>query len=482
MYISGNTGDWEYVIGLEVHAQVSSKAKLFSSAATAFGADPNSQVSFIDAAMPGMLPTLNEECVRQAIKTGLGINGKINKFSAFDRKNYFYPDLPSGYQITQFYHPIVLDGFLEIMVGDSIKKIGIERIHLEQDAGKSIHDQSPEYTFIDLNRAGIALMEIVTAPDMRSPEEAALYLKKLRSTLRYLETCDGDMEKGSLRCDANVSVRKPGGSLGTRCEIKNLNSIKNIVKAIEYEALRQVGILEGGGSIDQETRLFDVASNKTRLMRSKENALDYRYFPDPDLPPLILEDDYILQIAQNMPQLPCAKERQYMQDYNLSKYDAGVLVAEKETAYYFEEVCKSCDPKLAANWIIGELFSCLNKSGISIEENKILPQNLACLINLVSSAQISGKMAKEIFLDMFASGQDPQEIIDAKGLVQISDQDVLAKIIDEVLAKNQDSVAEYKAGREKLFAFFVGQVMKQTAGKASPAVINELLKSKLKQN
>jgi aspartyl-tRNA(Asn)/glutamyl-tRNA(Gln) amidotransferase subunit B len=482
MYIRGNTGNWEYVIGLEVHAQVSSRSKLFSSAATSFGADPNSQVSFIDAAMPGILPVLNEECVRQAIKTGLGINGKISKFSAFDRKNYFYPDLPSGYQITQFYYPIVLDGFLEIEVGNEVKKIGIERIHLEQDAGKSIHDQSPEHTFIDLNRAGIALMEIVTAPDMRSPEEAALYLKKLRSTLRYLETCDGDMEKGSLRCDANVSVRKAGEQLGTRCEIKNLNSIKNIVKAIEYEALRQVEILEGGGIIDQETRLFDVASGKTRLMRSKENALDYRYFPDPDLPPLILKDSYIQQIAKDMPQLPYEKERKYILDYNLSKYDASVLVAEKETAHYFEEVCKNCDPKLAANWIIGELFSLLNKSGASIEENKILPHNLAALINLISSAQISGKMAKEIFGDMFISGKAPQDIIATKGLVQISDQDVLNKIIDEILAKNQDSVAEYRAGREKLFAFFVGQVMKETAGKASPAVINELLKSKLKNN
>jgi aspartyl-tRNA(Asn)/glutamyl-tRNA(Gln) amidotransferase subunit B len=468
------------VIGLEVHAQVLSKAKLFSAAATVFGAEPNSQVSFVDAAMPGMLPLLNEECVKQAVKTGLGINGKINKFSAFDRKNYFYPDLPSGYQITQFYYPIISDGFLEIRVGDDVKKIGIERIHLEQDAGKSIHDQSDDYTFIDLNRAGIALMEIVTAPDMRSPEEAAAYLKKLRSILRYLETCDGDMEKGSLRCDANVSVRKPGKELGTRCEIKNLNSIKNIVKAIEYEGLRQVQILEIGASIDQETRLFDVVTGKTRLMRSKENALDYRYCPDPDLPPLILEDSYIDEISQNMPQLPDDKERQYMLDYNLSKYDASVLVAEKEIAYYFEEVSKCCDPKLAANWIIGELFSHLNKNSISIEENKVLPQSLARLINLVSSDKISGKMAKEIFEDMFASGKSAEEIIDAKGLVQISDQGVLAEIIDKILAKNPDSVAEYRAGREKLFGFFVGQIMKETGGKANPTIINDLLKSKLK--
>jgi aspartyl-tRNA(Asn)/glutamyl-tRNA(Gln) amidotransferase subunit B len=481
MYISGNTGNWEYVIGLEVHAQITSKSKLFSSAATNFGAAPNSQVSLIDAAMPGMLPVLNEYCVKQAIKTGFGLNATVNKFSAFDRKNYFYPDLPSGYQITQFYYPIVSDGFIDIEIDNQLRKITIERLHIEQDAGKSIHDQSPHYTFIDLNRAGIALMEIVTAPDIRSPEEAALCLKKIRSILRYLETCDGDMEKGSLRCDANVSVRKSGQPLGIRCEIKNLNSVRNIVKAIEYEAARQVQTLESGGKVGQETRLFDVNTGTTRVIRSKEDALDYRYFPDPDLPSLTLQEDYINLILKEMPELPDAKTHRYMSDFGLSKYDAEVLVAEKETADYFEEVANTSDPKLASNWITGELFSYLNKHDLSIEENKISAKNLSELINLIKSGSISGKIAKEVFEEMFASGKTPQKIIDEKGLIQISDSKVLEQIIDDILAKNQASVAEYQAGREKLFGFFVGQVMKNTEGKANPTIINDLLRQKLQK-
>jgi len=479
MYIKGNNATWEYVIGLEVHAQVSSNSKLFSGASTSFGAEPNSQVSFIDAAMPGMLPVLNKFCVEQAVRTGLGINGQINKFSAFDRKNYFYPDLPSGYQISQFYHPIVSNGFIEIESADGLKKINIERIHLEQDAGKSIHDQSPHYTLIDLNRAGIALMEIVTAPDIRSPEEAASYLKKLRSILRCLKTCDGDMEKGSLRCDANVSVRRAGEPYGTRCEIKNLNSIKNIVKAIEYEGVRQVEILESGGQVDQETRLFDADSGTTRLMRSKEDALDYRYFPDPDLLPLILEESYIQEIKQTMPELPDAKNGRYIEQFGLSKYDAGVLVAEEEIAEYFEQVAQNSDPKMASNWITGELFSYLNKANLTIEESKISANSLAELINLIKDGAVSGKMAKDIFEEMFESGKSAKKIVEEKGLVQISDESVLEKIIDAIIAQNQDSVLAYKSGKDKLFGFFVGQAMKKTEGKANPSLINNLLKKKL---
>jgi aspartyl-tRNA(Asn)/glutamyl-tRNA(Gln) amidotransferase subunit B len=479
MYIKGNNATWEYVIGLEVHAQVSSNSKLFSGASTSFGAEPNSQVSFIDAAMPGMLPVLNKFCVEQAVRTGLGINGQINKFSAFDRKNYFYPDLPSGYQISQFYHPIVSNGFIEIESADGLKKINIERIHLEQDAGKSIHDQSPHFTLIDLNRAGIALMEIVTAPDIRSPEEAASYLKKLRSILRCLKTCDGDMEKGSLRCDANVSVRRAGEPYGTRCEIKNLNSIKNIVKAIEYEGVRQVEILESGGQVDQETRLFDADSGTTRLMRSKEDALDYRYFPDPDLLPLILEESYIQEIKQTMPELPDAKNGRYIEQFGLSKYDAGVLVAEEEIAEYFEQVAQNSDPKMASNWITGELFSYLNKANLTIEESKISANSLAELINLIKDGAVSGKMAKDIFEEMFESGKSAKKIVEEKGLVQISDESVLEKIIDAIIAQNQDSVLAYKSGKDKLFGFFVGQAMKKTEGKANPSLINNLLKKKL---
>jgi aspartyl-tRNA(Asn)/glutamyl-tRNA(Gln) amidotransferase subunit B len=479
MYIEGKTATWEYVIGLEVHAQVISKSKLFSGAGTAFGANPNSQVSFIDAAMPGMLPVLNEFCIDQAIKTGIALNAKINTFSAFDRKNYFYPDLPNGYQISQFYYPIVSDGFLDITMQDKTVRVRIERVHLEQDAGKSIHDQSPHYTLIDLNRAGIALMEIVTAPDLRSPEEAAAYLKKLRSILRAIATCDGDMEKGSLRCDANVSVRKLGQGLGTRCEIKNLNSIKHITKAIEYEALRQVQILESGGNIEQETRLFDVESGKTRLMRSKEDALDYRYFPDPDLPPINLQQSYIEQIRASMPELPEQKSQRYINSFGLSQYDASILVAEQEIADYFELVAAKSDPKLACNWIAGELFAYLNKNDLTIEQSPVSPLHLAELINFIQSGQISGKIAKEVFEEMFTNSSVPSQIINAKGLLQISDQGELGKIIDQVLEQNPDSVSAYLAGRDKLFGFFVGQVMKNTSGKGNPGMINDLLHKKL---
>lgn len=479
MHIKGNTGIWEYVIGLEVHAQVTSNAKLFSGASTLFGQEPNTQVSFIDAGMPGMLPVLNKFCVEQAVKTGLAINAKINKFSAFDRKNYFYPDLPTGYQISQFYHPIVSDGIIEIEVEGKIKQIRVERIHLEQDAGKSIHDNSDKYTLIDFNRAGVALMEIVTAPDLRSPEEASQCLKKLRSILRCIRTCDGNMEQGSLRCDANVSVRRTGEPLGTRCEIKNLNSIKNIVKAIEYEGLRQVEILESNGKIEQETRLFDAQTGKTRLMRSKEDALDYRYFPDPDLLPVILEDQDIEKIAQNLPELPDAKAGRYIEQFGLSKYDAFVLVSEQEIAQYFEQAACQADAKAVANWITGELFSYLNKSNLEISACPVSPQDLAKLINLVKDGSISIKIAKEVFEEMFNTSRTAQEIIQEKGLVQISDQALLEEAIDRVIANNLDSLEAYKAGKDKLFGFFVGQTMKETQGKGNPAMVNELLKKKL---
>ncbi|WP_106874285.1 Asp-tRNA(Asn)/Glu-tRNA(Gln) amidotransferase subunit GatB [Candidatus Phycorickettsia trachydisci] len=472
---------WEYVIGLEVHAQVKSNSKLFSSSPATFGQTPNSCVALFDAALPGMLPVLNEHCVRQAIKTGLAINATINKVSAFDRKNYFYPDLPSGYQISQFYHPIVSNGYLDIEIGDQVKRIRIERIHLEKDAGKSLHDQDPTKTFIDLNRAGIGLMEIVTAPDLSSPEEAAEYLKKLRSILRYLGTCDGDMEKGSMRCDANVSVRKKGAPLGTRCEIKNLNSIKNIVSALEYEAERQIEIIEAGGVIEQETRLFDAEVGETRLMRSKEDALDYRYFPDPDLPPLVLEQDYIDQVKKEMIELPDAKKQRYIDSYGLSKYDAGVLSADKAVADYFEIVAKNSDYKLAANWIMGELFSYLNDNDLEIVNAPIKPEHLAELINLISDKTISGKIAKDIFKDMTTSNMTPKEIVKAKNLGQISDPNQLAEIIDEVVKNNPETVQEYLSGKTRLFGFLVGQVIKASGNKADPVLVNKLLQEKLQK-
>ena len=478
--ITGNTGEWEVVIGLEVHAQVSSKAKLFSGSSTEFGAESNTQVSFVDAAMPGMLPVLNKFCVEQAVKTGLGLNAKINLVSAFDRKNYFYPDLPQGYQISQFYHPIVGEGKIEIFADGANREVRLERIHLEQDAGKSIHDQSPDSSFVDLNRSGIALMEIVLAPDMRSPKEASEYLKKLRSILRYLGTCDGDMEKGSMRCDANVSVRKFGDNkLNNRCELKNINSMRNVMKAIEYEAIRQVEIYESGGSVTQETRLYDADVGETRSMRSKEDARDYRYFPDPDLMPLILTEEYIQNIKDNLPELPAQKQERYIKDFNLSSYDAEILTSEKETSLYFEEVIKDADPKMAANWISAELFGRLNKAGIGLNECIITPKKFSGLLKLISENVISGKIAKDVFDIMFETGQEAEEIVKEKGLQQVTDTGAIESIIDQVLVDNPDKIAEYKSGKERLFGFFVGQVMKLSAGKANPAMVNDLLTSKL---
>jgi len=478
--ISGSTGEWEVVIGLEVHAQVKSKAKLFSGSSTEFGAEPNSQVSFIDAAMPGMLPVLNKFCVEQAVKTGLGLNAKINLVSFFDRKNYFYPDLPQGYQISQFYHPIVGNGQIVIEVDGETKTVNIERLHLEQDAGKSIHDQTPDSSYIDLNRCGIALMEIVSAPDLRSPKEAAEYVKKLRAILRYLETCDGDMEKGSMRCDANVSVRKVGDTkLNNRCEIKNLNSMRYIMKAIEYEAERQVDLYESGKEVVQETRLFDTETGETRTMRSKEDARDYRYFPDPDLLPITITEEFVDNIKNNLPELPDQKHQRYVSEYKLSSYDAQILTLEKETALYFEEVCKDNDPKMAANWISAELFGRLNKAGISITECPITPSKLSGLLNLIITNVISGKIAKDVFDIMFETGDSAEKIVEEKGLQQVTDHKEIEAIIVQVLQENPDKVTEYKSGKDKLFGFFVGQVMKLSEGKANPGLVNNLLKEKL---
>lgn len=483
MYIiNGSTGDWEVVIGLEVHAQISSKSKLFSGSPTEFGAEANTQVSFVDAAMPGMLPVLNEFCVEQAVKTGLGLNAKINLISSFDRKNYFYPDLPQGYQISQFYHPIVGEGKMEIIVDGERKIINIERLHIEQDAGKSIHDQSPDESFIDLNRCGIALMEIVSAPDLRAPKEAAEYVKKLQSILRYLGTCDGDMDKGSMRCDANVSVRKVGDNvLNTRCEIKNLNSTRYIMKAIEYEAQRQVDIYESGGQVDQETRLFDTEKSETRTMRGKEDAREYRYFPDPDLMPITLTEEFVQNIKDNLPELPEQKQNRYVNDLNLTLYDAEILTLEKETACYFEQVIsdKSVDSKMAANWISAELFGRLNKAGIKLSECKITPDKLSGLLKLISGNIISGKIAKDVFDIMFETGDDAAKIVEDKGLQQVTNVAEIEDIIDKVLAENPDKVSEFKAGKDRLFPFFVGQVMKLSKGKANPSMVNDLLKVKL---
>ena len=478
--IQGKTGEWEMVIGLEVHAQVDSNSKLFSGAATDFGAEPNTQVSFVDAAMPGMLPVINGYCVEQAVKTGLGLNAQIHLRSVFDRKNYFYPDLPQGYQISQFLDPIVGKGSLVIDLPDGkTKTIGITRLHLEQDAGKSLHDQSPTSSFIDLNRCGVALMEIVSEPEMRTAEEAAEYVKKLRNLLRYLGTCDGDMEKGSLRCDANVSVRKPGGPLGTRCEIKNINSTRNILRAIEYEAARQVEVLEAGGKIDQETRLYDAGLNETRTMRSKEDAHDYRYFPDPDLPPLVFTQEFVDNIRKTMPELPDQKKERYIREFGLSPYDASVLTAEKQSAEYFETVVKGNDPKLASNWITAELFGRLNKLGKSIEDSPVSAKEFSGLVKLMGDNVISGKIAKEVLDLMIETGKSAADIVSEKGLTQITDTGAIEAIIDKIIAANPDNVAAYKSGKDKIFGFFVGQVMKETGGKANPAAVNELLKAKL---
>ena len=479
-YISGETGKWEVVIGLEVHAQVSSNAKLFSTSATKFGSEPNSQVSLIDAAMPGMLPVINKFCVEQAVRTGLGLKAKINLLSVFDRKNYFYADLPQGYQISQFKHPIVGEGEVILDMPYGTKKIGIERLHLEQDAGKSLHDQDPTKTFIDLNRSGVALMEIVSKPDLRSPEEVAEYIKKLRSIMRYLGTCDGNMEEGSLRADVNVSVRKIGSKdFGTRCEIKNVNSIKFMQQAIQFEAKRQVDLLEEGKKIDQETRLFDTKKNETRQMRSKEDAHDYRYFPDPDLPPLKFDQSFVDEIKQKLPELPDDKKERLIKDYKLSSYEAGVLISDKDTSDYFEDIAKKSDVKLAINWVIGDLFAALNKIGKSIKDSPISSKNLAKLIDLIKNNTISGRIAKEVFELMINDNRDPKVIVEEKGLIQESNVGELEKIIEKVLKDNTDKVAEYKSGKDKLFGFFVGSVIKESKGKANPALVNDILKKKL---
>jgi len=479
--INGKNNIYELVVGCEIHAQVASNSKLFSRAATEFGAPQNSQVSLVDAAMPGMLPVINEECIKQAVKTGLGINAKINLRSAFDRKNYFYPDLPQGYQISQFFDPIVGEGAVEITLEDGNKKtIQIERIHLEQDAGKSIHDQHPTMSLIDLNRSGIALMEIVSKPDMRSPFEAAEYVKTIRAILRALGTSDGDMEKGNLRCDANVSVRKVGvTTLGTRCEIKNLNSMRNIARAIEFEAARQVEILENGGAISQETRLFDALTGETRTMRSKEDAMDYRYFPDPDLPPLVLTQEFVDEIRKSLPELPRAKKQRYVTEFGIPEYDAGVITNDGEITQYFEKLIQKHEAKLCVTWLTVELMGRMNKLGINFENVKVSAEKLAELLDLIKSGEISGKIAKDVLDAMIESGESPAKIVESKGLKQVSDSGALEKIIDEVIAKNQPSVDEYRLGKDRLFGFFVGQVMKESKGQANPGMVNDLLKKKL---
>lgn len=478
--LQGNTGDWEMVIGLEVHAQVISQAKLFSGAATAFGAEPNTQVSLVDAAMPGMLPVINEVAVEQAVRTGLGLKAQINLVSVFDRKNYFYADLPQGYQISQFTQPIVGQGTIILdLAGGESREVGITRIHLEQDAGKSLHDQHPSNTFIDLNRSGVTLMEIVSEPDMRSSEEAGAYLRKLRSIMRYLGTCDGNMEQGSLRCDANISVRHPGDELGTRCEIKNVNSIRFVQQAIEYEARRQIELIEEGGTVDQETRLFDSGNGTTRTMRSKEEAHDYRYFPDPDLLPLEITQDFVEGIRAGLPELPDAKKDRFVSDYGLAAEDAGLLAAERVTADFYEEVAKGRDPKLSCHWVTGELFGVLNKSGKSIGESPVSAATLGGLIDLIGDGTLSGRLAKDVFEAMVESGKEAAVVVEEKGLKQVSDSGAIEAEVDKVLEANGDKVAEYKAGKDKLFGFFVGQVMKATGGKANPGVVNEVLKKKL---
>jgi aspartyl-tRNA(Asn)/glutamyl-tRNA(Gln) amidotransferase subunit B len=482
MIIDGRTGKWEIVIGLEVHAQVISKAKLFSGAGTEFGAEPNAQVSFVDAAFPGMLPVINRVCVEQAVKTGHGLNAVVNPVSVFDRKNYFYPDLPAGYQISQYKNPIVSEGWVEIdLAGGVTKRVGIERLHLEQDAGKSIHDQHPQKTYVDLNRAGVALMEIVSKPDLRTPEEAGAYLRKLRAILRYLGTCDGNMEEGSMRCDANVSVRRVGDDkLGTRCEIKNVNSVRFVMQAIEYEARRQVEVLEGGGTIAQETRLFDSGKGVTRTMRSKEHAHDYRYFPDPDLLPLVLDPAWIAKLKRDLVELPDAKKARFVEAYKLTPYDASVLVAEKENADFFETVATGRkDPKLAANWVIVELFGALNRLGRGIAESPLSAKQLAGLLDLIENNTISGRIAKDVFALMIESGKDAAAIVEEKGLKQVTDSGAIEAAIDKVIADNAAKVAEYRGGKPALFGWFVGQVMKATGGKANPAAVNEVLKRKL---
>jgi aspartyl-tRNA(Asn)/glutamyl-tRNA(Gln) amidotransferase subunit B len=477
--IKGATGDWEVVIGMEIHAQVTSQAKLFSGASTAFGGEPNSHVSLVDAAMPGMLPVINEGCVKQAVRTGLGLKAQINLRSVFDRKNYFYPDLPQGYQISQYKSPIAGEGevVVDLADGESLT-VGIERLHLEQDAGKSIHDLHPTLSFVDLNRSGVALMEIVSRPDMRSSDEAKAYVTKLRTILRYLGTCDGDMEKGNLRADVNVSVRRPGEPLGTRCEIKNVNSIRFIGQAIEYEARRQIGILEDGGTIEQETRLFDPNKSETRSMRSKEEAHDYRYFPDPDLLPLELDQSFVDALASDLPELPDAKKARFIEDYGLSVYDAGVLVAERVAADYFEAVAQGREGKTVANWVINELFGRLNRDGKDISSTPISADKLGAIIDLIQEKIISGKIAKDLFEIVFTEGGDPREIVEKRGMKQVTDTGAIEKAVDQIIAANPEKVEQAKA-KPTLLGWFVGQVMKATGGKANPQAVNEMLRNKL---
>ena len=477
--IKGATGDFEVVIGIEVHAQVASQAKLFSGAATAFGGEPNDHVSLIDAAMPGMLPVINEECVRQAVRAGLGLKAKINLKSVFDRKNYFYPDLPQGYQISQYKSPIVGEGEVVVDMPDGeTVRVGIERLHLEQDAGKSLHDQRATMSLVDLNRSGVALMEIVTRPDLRSPEEAKAFLSKLRTILRYLGTCDGDMEKGHLRADVNVSVRRPGAPFGTRCEIKNLNSFRFIGQAIEHEAWRQIAVVEDGGVVEQETRLFDPDRGETRSMRNKEEAHDYRYFPDPDLLPLELSPSLVADLQSQLPELPDDKKTRFVRDYALSSYDADVLVAERETAAYFEALAKGRDAKAAANWVINELFGRLNREGKDVAHSPVSQTQLGAILDLIAEGSISGKIAKEVFEIVWSEGGDPRAIVEARGLRQVTDLSAIEKLVDDVVAKNPDKVADAKTN-PKAIGWFVGQVMKASGGKANPQAVNDLLKKRI---
>jgi aspartyl-tRNA(Asn)/glutamyl-tRNA(Gln) amidotransferase subunit B len=472
-------GEYEIVCGLEVHAQVTSNAKLFSGASTEFGAEPNSQVSFVDAGFPGMLPVINGECVAQAVRTGLGLDAQINLVSQFDRKNYFYADLPQGYQISQLYHPIVGAGHVEVEVEGTTRRIGVTRLHLEQDAGKSLHDQDPSRSFIDLNRSGVALMEIVSEPDIRSPEEAGAYLRKLRSILRYLGTCDGNMDEGSMRADVNVSVRKHGEPFRTRCEVKNVNSIRFVMQAVEAEAHRQIEVWESGGEVVQETRLYDHVRGETRSMRSKEDAHDYRYFPDPDLLPLVLDEAWVETLRSQLPELPDAKRARFVSDYGLSPYDAGVLVAEQSTAAYFETVAKGRDAKAAANYVTGDLFAALNRTGRTIEDSPVSAQSLGEMLDLMADGTINGRIAKDVFEAMVETGEAPGVIVEARGLRQVTDTGAIDVAIEAVIAANGDKVEQYRAGKDKLFGFFVGQVMKAMAGKGNPALVNDALKQRL---
>ncbi|OUJ16460.1 Asp-tRNA(Asn)/Glu-tRNA(Gln) amidotransferase subunit GatB [Acetobacter sp. DsW_063] len=478
--LEGSTGTWEIVVGLEVHAQVISQSKLFSGASTLFGGEPNTQVSLIDAGFPGMLPVINHECVAQAIRTGLGLKAHINLESHFDRKNYFYADLPQGYQISQFTHPIVGSGVVEIELSDgSTRQIGVTRLHLEQDAGKLLHDQDPKRSFVDLNRAGVALMEIVSEPDIRSPEEAGAYLRKMRQILRYLGTCDGNMDEGSMRADVNVSVRKAGEPFRTRCEIKNVNSIRFVTQAIEIEAMRQIEVWESGGSVDQETRLFDPGRGETRSLRSKEDAHDYRYFPDPDLLPLVVEQSWVDELKACLPELPDEKRARFQTEYGITAYDSGVLVAEQSMADFYESVAKGRDGKMTAAWMTGDFFAALNRTGKAIEESPVGADKLGGMLDLITDGTINGKIAKEVLETMFETGEAPLEIVERKGLRQVTDTGAIEAAADEIIAANQDKVEQYLGGKDKLFGFFVGQVMKATQGKANPAIVNDILKKKI---